>query len=85
MTIAAPNRPALGIFVDFATGFDKMWHPALFPTLLELNMPLNLIRYLYECLQKRSMNIQYGETISQNIDIKVGAPQSSVLAATLFR
>ncbi|CAF4978347.1 unnamed protein product, partial [Rotaria sp. Silwood1] len=42
LTIAAPNRPALGIFVDFKTAFDKMWHPVLISNMLELDMPLNL-------------------------------------------
>ena len=85
LTIAAPNRPALGLFVDFATAFDRMWHPALISTLYELEMPLNLIRFIYEWLQNRSMRIQYGEAVSRRINIYVGAPQGSVLAATLFR
>jgi len=57
LTIVAPNRPTLGIFVDFATAFNKMWHQALFPNLFELDMPMNRIRFVHGWLQRGSINI----------------------------
>jgi hypothetical protein len=36
LTVAACNRPALGIFTDFANAFDKMWWSALMRTQKEL-------------------------------------------------
>ncbi|CAF2108416.1 unnamed protein product [Rotaria magnacalcarata] len=65
LTIAAPNRPILGIFVDFMTAFGRMRHPVLISNLKELDMPLNLIRFIHEWLIGRSMNIQYGGVISK--------------------
>jgi hypothetical protein len=85
ITTAAPNRPALGISVDFKTAFDMMWHSVLITNLLKLDMPVNLVRYIYEWLKGRSMHVQHGEVYSRKISINVGTPQCSVLAATLFR
>jgi hypothetical protein len=46
LTTAANNRPALVIFVDFMSAFDRMWHPALISTLLKLDFPLPLLRWI---------------------------------------
>ncbi|CAF1186396.1 unnamed protein product [Adineta ricciae] len=85
LTTAANNRPALVIFVDFMSAFDKMWHPALFSTLSQLDFPLPLLKWISSWLENRTMCIHVGEAISKKINIFVGAPQGSVLAATLFR
>jgi len=85
LTIAADNRPALVIFIDFLSAFDKMWYPVLIANLIELDMPLPLIKWIFQWLQGRTMAIDYGDSISKHIEIQIGAPQGSVLAATLFR
>ncbi|CAM4867060.1 unnamed protein product [Rotaria socialis] len=85
LTITACNRPALCIFVDFLSAFDNMWFPALISTLYKLEMPLSYIKWIASWLQNRTLAIHYGDTISRTINMKVGAPQGSILAATLFR
>jgi hypothetical protein len=85
LTVAANNRPALLIFVDFLSAFDKMWYPVLIANLIELDMPLPLIKWIYQWLQGRTMSVYHGEKTSKNVKILIGAPQGSVLAATLFR
>jgi hypothetical protein len=62
-----------------------MWYPSLMKTLDELNMPLQLRRWLFVWLQNRSMTISHGDSESRLIRISLGAPQGSVLAALLFR
>jgi hypothetical protein len=85
LTVAACNRPALTIFVDFLSAFDNMWHPALIRTLKELEMPLPLLKWIHSWLRNRYLYISYGDEASRTIEMNVGAPQGSVLAATLFR
>ncbi|CAM4791024.1 unnamed protein product [Rotaria magnacalcarata] len=85
LTVAAPNRPVLAIFIDFLTAFDRLWYPALFKTFNDLDMPLDLHRWIYGWLQNRSMTISHGDAESRVIGIFLGAPQGSVLAALLFR
>ncbi|CAF4237223.1 unnamed protein product, partial [Rotaria magnacalcarata] len=85
LTVAACNRPALTIFVDFQSAFDNMWHPALIKNLYDMDMPLPLLKWVHTWLQNRQLFISYGDANSRNIKMEVGAPQGSVLAATLFR
>ena len=84
-TITACNRPALVIFVDFMTAFDRMWFPALISTLHDLEMPIPYIKWIASWLKNRTLSVHYGDAISRTINVNVGAPQGSVLAATLFR
>lgn len=84
-SIAACNRPALVIFVDFLSAFDRLWYPALISNLKMLGMPLPLIKWTYNWLQERTITIHFGDAKSRTIPMFVGAPQGSVLAASLFR
>ena len=47
LTVAACNRPALVVFVNFLSAFDKLWFPALIRNLLDLEMPLCLVKWLF--------------------------------------
>ncbi|CAF1204517.1 unnamed protein product, partial [Didymodactylos carnosus] len=85
LTITAPNRPALILFVDFMSAFDRVWYPALIHNLKELGLPSQLLRWIYNWLQDRSMSVYFGDAVSRKVKISVGAPQGSILAATLFR
>lgn len=85
LTVAACNRPALTIFVDFLSAFDRMWYPALIRNLYSLEMPLPLLKWIHTWLQNRYLYISFGDANSRIIKMDVGAPQGSVLAATLFR
>ncbi|CAM4841450.1 unnamed protein product [Rotaria magnacalcarata] len=85
LNITACNRPALIIFIDFLSAFDKMWYPALISTLVRLEMPLPLTKWIASWLKGRTFSIHHGDAWSRNIKMFVGAPQGSVLAATLFR
>lgn len=85
MTIAANNRPALMIFIDFLFAFDRMWYPALIANLQELDMPIDLLKWIYNWLQERSFCVHYGGERSRVIPMAVGVPQGSVIASTLFR
>jgi hypothetical protein len=85
VTTTACNRPALTLFIDFSTAFDRLWWPALFHTLEKLNMPIEFRKWIFNWLQNRWMSISHGEAKSRSFPIAVGAPQGSVLAALLFR
>ena len=85
LTIAANNRPALLVFIDFLSAFDRMWYPALIASLWELEMPIDLLKWIFNWLQERSFCVHYGSERSREIPMAVGAPQGSVIAATLFR
>ncbi|CAF3295039.1 unnamed protein product [Rotaria socialis] len=85
LTVVAPNRPVLAILIDFLTAFDRLWYPALFKSFDDLDMPLDLCRWIYGWFQNRSTTISHEDATSRVIRIFLGAPQGSVLAALLFR
>ncbi|CAF2043862.1 unnamed protein product, partial [Rotaria magnacalcarata] len=62
-----------------------MWFAALISTLYKLEMSLSYIKWIASWLQNRTLAIHYGDTISRTINMKVGAPQGSILAAPFFR
>jgi uncharacterized protein (UPF0147 family) len=84
-TVAANNRPALIIFVDFLSAFDNMWIPYLITNLYELDMPLQILKWIFNWLKDRTFCIHHGDHESRVVSMKKGAPQGSVIAATLFR
>ena len=59
LTVAACNRPALTIFVDFLSAFDRMWYPALIKNLHKLEMPIPLLKWIHSWLQNRHLYIVY--------------------------
>ncbi|CAF3344273.1 unnamed protein product [Rotaria socialis] len=71
--------------IEDLSAFDKMWYPALIANLKTLGMPIALLKWIYNWLQNRTLSIHFGKAYSRTIPIYVGAPQGSVLAATLFR
>jgi hypothetical protein len=85
LIIAACNRSALAIFIDFSTAFDRLWWPALFHTLEKLEMPIELRKWIFNWLQNRWMRISHREAKSRLFPISIGAPQTSVLTPLLFR
>ncbi|CAF1664362.1 unnamed protein product [Rotaria magnacalcarata] len=80
LTVAACNRPALVIFVDFLSAFDRIWHLMLIRNLIKLDCPLLIIRWIFSWLQERSMSIHYGNTVSRCIKLFVGTPQGCMAA-----
>jgi hypothetical protein len=54
-------------------------------TLQELDMPLELIKWIFNWLQNRSISISHGDAESRPFDTFVSALQDSTLAALLFR
>ena len=85
LTVAANNRPALTIFVDFLSAFDNVWIPALIRNLYVMEMPLPLLKWISNWLKDRSFSIHFGSEKLRTIPMKRGVPQGSVLAATLIR
>lgn len=63
-TIAANNRPALVIFVDSLSAFDKLWYPALITNLNKIGLPPDLLKWICNWLQDRSITIVYGSAKS---------------------
>ena len=78
LTVVACNRPALVMFVDFVTAFDRPWWSGLMNTLEKLEMSLELGKRLRD-------RVNHDNAKSRLFSIRVGAPQGGVIAALLYR
>ncbi|CAF3221132.1 unnamed protein product [Rotaria sp. Silwood2] len=74
LTIAAPNRTSLALFIDFSTAFDRVWWPALFHTLEKIEMPIELRKWIFNWLQNRWMSVSHGDSKSRLFPILVRVP-----------
>ncbi len=72
------------ILRDVAKAFDKVWHNGLKCKLIRLGMPTILGKILCNFLNNRSARICIGKDSSNEIKLKSGVPQGSVLSPTLY-
>ena len=63
------NRPALVLFIDFLSAFDKMWYPSLMMNRKILGLPTPLLKWIYNWLQQRTLSIHFGEVSSRTIPV----------------
>lgn len=86
-TIANALADKLQVYVilrDVAKAFDKVWHNGLKYKLLRLGMPTLLEKTLSNFLNNRTAKINIGKDHSNEIQLKSGVPQGSVLSPTLY-
>lgn len=79
------KNPVDIITIDFAKAFDKVDISLLFRKLLEYGVSDGLSRTIFEYLSNRSQKVAVGNQTSEEIYIKSGVPQGSILSPILFK
>lgn len=74
----------IGIFLDTAKAFDRVWHQGLLAKLIDMNFHHQFIRLLQSYLHNRSFYVTFNGYKSNQYPIQAGVPQGSVLAPLLF-
>ena len=69
---------------DIEKAFDKVWHNGLKFKISNLGLPSILVRMTSSFLDDRTAKIKYKDKLSDNINIRSGVPQGSILSPTLF-
>lgn len=72
------------ILRDVAKAFDKVWHTGLKYKILQLGLPNTMEKILSTFLDNRTAKIKIGKDTSNNINLKSGVPQGSVLSPSLY-
>lgn len=79
------KRKSVGmLLLDLQAAFDSVWHPALLGKLLEMNVPMYLIKIIQSFLSERSFTVSVGNCFSSEKLVCAGVPQGAVLSPTLF-
>ena len=73
-----------GIFLDISKAFDKVWHDGLIFKLRQNGIRGEMINILEDFLRNRKQRIVLNNRFSYWVDVRVGAPQVSILGLLLF-
>ena len=74
----------LGCFIDASKAFDMVDHGILFQKLLDIGLPLHLLRFMLSWYSTQQMQLRWGSYLSQSFCVSSGVRQGSVLSPALF-
>lgn len=60
LTVAACNRPVLALFVHLSTASERLRWPVLMNTLERLDMPLGILKWIFNRLESRKRVVSHG-------------------------
>ena len=71
-------------FLDVDSAFDAVWHEGLAVKMSLLGVPAPLVRWCFNFLQEREIQVVFGCCISEPFTPEAGVPQGSVAAPVLY-
>ena len=74
----------LVVSLDIEKAYDMTWRTHILKTLQEHHITGNLLCFINNFLQNRTIRVRANNTISKQVNIQNGVPQGSVLSVTLF-
>ena len=71
-------------FFDIEKAFDNVWHNGLRYKIFQLDLPTKMTRWLSDFLVGRLIHVNVDNFLSNQINLRAGVPQGSVLSPLLF-
>lgn len=78
------NKCCLGVFLDLAKAFDTVSVPILLQKLASMGIRGITLEWFRSYLTNRRLCVKVGSLVSEQLPIKYGVPQGSILGPTLF-
>ena len=78
------GKHALGIFIDLSKAFDTIDHATLLRKLYHYGIRRNVQKLISSYLTNRYQYVKINNEMSENLPVKFGLPQGSVLGPLLF-
>lgn len=72
------------VFLDVEKAFDSVWHDGLLHKMIELGVPLQLVKITESFLSERTFLVKIENKYSSTTPANAGVPQGSCLSPTLF-
>ena len=75
---------AVAAFLDVEKAFDNVWHNGLKYKIFQLDLPTKMTRWLSDFLVGHVIQVNVNGFFSNQINLRAGVPQGSVLSPLLF-
>ena len=72
------------VFLDASKAFDRVLHSLLFTKLIKRNVPMCFVRLLRNWYKNQTMQVRWGNHLSDPFGVSNGVRQGGVLSPTLF-
>ena len=72
------------VYIDLKSAFDTVWSKGLMWKLIRGGVSGNMIRWLYEYFQNRTIKVRVEGQYSDTVSIGAGTPQGAILSPLLF-
>jgi hypothetical protein len=70
--------------LDIEKAFDSVWHEGLIAKLKNCNFPLYILKLIQNYLSDRTLQVNYQNSISDQLPVRAGVPQGSILGPILY-
>ncbi|KAJ4427678.1 hypothetical protein ANN_25327 [Periplaneta americana] len=74
----------LAVNLDIHKAYDMVWRQYVVKVLIKNQITGNMIRFIHNFLQNRTIQVKVNGTLSKKVIINNGVPQGSVISVTLF-
>ncbi|KAI5755240.1 hypothetical protein M8J77_015309 [Diaphorina citri] len=78
------NKSTLMVLLDIEKAFDRIWHDGLIYKLIQLKLPLHLIKIIQSYLQHRTFQVKHKNILSNTFTSDCGVVQGSKIGPVLF-
>jgi hypothetical protein len=72
------------LFIDFKKAYDSVRREVLYNILIELRLPMKLVRLIKMCLNETYSRVRIGKHLSDSFAIQTGLKQGDALSPLLF-
>ena len=72
------------VLLDYSKAYDTVWRERLLNRMLDLGVPIPLVRWISAFLSNRQARVRYNNTLGKTQVLQQGVPQGSVLSPLLF-
>jgi len=81
---SAQKEFCIVVYLDIAGAFDGVWHQGLIYKLNRLGIDQQMLIWILNYLEGRSVRVRVGGEVSASASVERGLPQGAVLSPTLF-